>query len=311
MRSLAALAALSLCACSTFQPDTAAVRLGQSAADARQQEGWQRRTYIYSAANLTTSQLPPALVKARQSGPSFTLLRQCDPATPAGPTAQAAAPAALLPLLMFMFNAVTGQIERAIKAREKQRLASLSDQFIAKAAMASFPLSPSSAVSCIVIDDVEMRTSDDGQIVQLQPRALYALQLRRLGRAFVIEPFARIEQSKIIKGSLARALNVDLSLALTAVMNTKTQLPAIHGYPAYNVHMQNVALGLNHGPTAQMQSIVMPLPQDADTPTSITAVVTESHVTLAREQERVVLEQANRDALWKAAAEMLKTELSD
>ena len=58
-----------------------------------------------------------------------------------------------------------------------------------------------------------------------------------------------------------------------------------------------------------MRSIVMPLPQNAASPTSLVAAVTESHVTLAKEQERIALQQETRKALFEAVGEMLKTKL--
>jgi hypothetical protein len=271
-----------------------------AAAQVGRTDDWKAQTFVYPLDRLATAGLPSDLVDRRSRDP---LLDEC--------RGQNRAVGIFLPLIMLTFNTLLGEIDRGMKAAEKRRLDALSDSYSANSAIDSFPLAPrGSAMSCVVIDQVE--TGSGGET---RDRATYVLALRRLGStAFVVEPLAaRLDRSSVVMGQADRRVNVDLSFSLATVTPpAKGEMPSLYGYPAYTVRLSALTVGQPHSTERHaFRSIVLPLPQDNRSPTSLVAAVTESHVSLTRERERVALQQANRKALFEVAAEMLKTKLGE
>lgn len=232
----------------------------------------------------------------------------------------------LAPLIMAIFNLATGEIERRLEEREKENLEKRSHTFTAKTLSDQFPLATmDDPVSCIVVSD-----RDNGGV-----SAEYALRLKRIDTsvkgvtptAFVIEPVGGWVGNSGVLDPLESPprINADLAVAITTITKNDGVLPDSTTFPPYGVSFKDLKVGKNCpdengvpntnecvylAPKGDPRSsVVLTLPQDRNSPTSIVVSVTESDVGLQKEQERIALLQKTRQALLGALGEILKGQL--
>ena len=262
------------------------------------------RTYIYSYDAIDAAGLPADLVTRRKQDALLNVCRQPDSvAVKSDPV--------LVPLLLTLANFAMSAVEQEIQKKEKARLKSLSSTYTANRSLAAMPVDSANSYDCLVVDHVEEGAGPTAN------RATYVIGMHRVGNnGMRFEPLAaRIDKSKALPDKeKTRKLNSEVTLTMTAVApRANSFLPELYTYPAYTISFKDMIEGQNHSAASLPMSAVMPLPAGApgDVPVTIAAAVTESHVSLDSEKERIALEQTNRKAISAAIGEMLKAHMSE
>lgn len=252
--------------------------------------------------------IPRGVAEARRHDPIFVPCGLSLPASP--PNVAAAASTVMVPLLMFGFKLFTSAIDAALSARDKRRLAALSKSYSQLRSDDAFPALQGlrGHPRCLVVD----RMIWDGG--KYQSGAAYVFGLRPVGQmAFTLEPLlARVDSTPVVAAQRELRVNVSVSLAFQSVQsNQPLQRNDLTTLPAYSVTFEGLPIGaLPKEAGSRFHSPVLPI-ASSTSPTSVAAAVTEAHVSLASEKERVALEQANRAALFAAIGESVKTALTD
>lgn len=273
----------------------AAAPLGAQPAAAEAKE----RTWIYDFNELAAgdSRLPGGLRLLRVND---ALFRPCRPAV--NPNTAAV----VVPLVIGLFKIFANIVDTHLKAKEKARLEALSRSYAQVRTEPAFPHSATGTeLRCLVVD----RSTDRGGTYE--SGSLYVLGLRRVGTAgFTIEPLAaRIDQSPIVKRPASQTLDGTVSVTFQSVM-TADRANHLVLFPAYSVTFKKMKLGAA-GVPPETRSPILPLAASPSSPTSTVVAVTESDSALAKEKERLALEQANRALLSSALGDILKAAITD
>lgn len=240
-----------------------------------------------------TADIPDDLLKR---GSDFSLFAECAP--------RAERSAIVLGLLVSGFKFLLKEANKAITAKEKKYIASLSHTAAASLTAANFPVEAgASSPKCLVLDRVAFADKKplggSTYVYKLQPVG---------GRAFTIELVAvKVTHSTLLgRKGLPDILNADLALSFTTVQPGEAGRLEQIALPSYALSVE----GIDHTRPAvrpsseQKLSPVLPLPPKGS-PTTIVATVTESNAALQKEEQRIALQQAVRGKILEYAGSLL------